>query len=328
MALLLYFQNIPLFLQMVYNKIKMEEVKMEYRKVKFYVLNGLNSDDSLKSKEEIKEFINGIYSTGESTDDGFKYKILEVDKKKYTFEFIELDDNGAFLRIRQPRPKNHYGKSDDQNPTLKELDIDINEHMESYTFLYINFSTFIVSHLKIAGTPSINLFVKFLMDQNGYGNGVRYSCDSIATDDIIRQIVNNRKFGTLSYSYVNPSDKALSNIPGITDTIKKNMRAKRSTIDVKITPEKNKNSLLNGKVLIDIKKWLLDTYGIGLKKFMINAGEFEDSKMVPFNLLNQEFTQETSIKADDELDTNEYMAAIKRAYNDIEATLKQYVKDI
>lgn len=301
---------------------------MEYRKVKFYVLNGQNQDESFKTKEEIKEFLNSIHDSGNLTDDGFKYKIFELDKKKFTFEFIKFDDSEAFLRIRQPRPKNHYGKSDDQNATLKELDIDVNEHMESYTFLYIDFRTFIVSHLRIQGTPSISIFERFLMDQNGYGNGVRYSCDPIATEDIITQIINNQKFGTMTYTYVNPSDKALNGIPGVTDTIKKNMRAKRSTIDVKITPDKNKNSLKDGKFLREIKRWLTGTYGNDLKKFTINTGEFEDSKMVPFNLLNQEFTQETSIKADDELDTNEYMIAIRNAYNDVKATLKQYVKDI
>ena len=299
---------------------------MEYRKIKFYLLSAQNKDETFKTKEDIKNFLKLVYENGESTDDGHKYKIFELKKKKYTFEFLEFNDEYMFLRIRQPRPKNHYGKSEDDNATLKKLDIENNEHMESYTFLYLDFKTLIVSHLKIQGTPSINYFVRFLMEENGYGNGVTYRCDAIATDEIIKQIARNQKFGTIAYSFVNPGDEALKDIPGMTDNIRKGMQANRSTIDIKISPSRTKNLVKEGSFLFEIKKWLNDTYGTNLKKLTISAGEFEDSKMRAFDLLTQEFTQETNIKADDEIDEKEYLRAIKDAYNEIKTTLIKFIR--
>ena len=301
---------------------------MEYRKIKFYALNGRNKDKTFKTRSEIKNFLINIYESCELTDDGHRYKVFSAYKKNYTFEFLEFNDNEMFLRVRQPRPKNHYGKSEDNNATLKKLDIDDNEHMESYTFLYLDFETMIVSHLKIQGTPSINYFISFLMSENGYGDVVKFYCDAIATEDIIKQIVNNQKFGTITYSYVNPSDKALSEIPGVTDSVKKGLQANRSTIEVKISPKRSKNLLKEGSFLYELRDWLVKGHGDNLKKFSINAGEYEDSKMATFNLLNQEFTQETAIKADDEVNEKEYLKAIRMAYHDIKATLVKYVRSI
>lgn len=301
---------------------------MDNRKIKFYYLNGQNKDKTFKSKEEIKDFLKSIYESCDTTDDGHKYKILEAYKKNYTFEFLTFNDNEMFLRIRQPRPKNHYGKSKENNATLQKLDINNNEHMESYTFLYLDFETMIVSHLKIQGTPTVNYFIRFLMNENGYGNGIVYNCDAIATEDIIKQIVNNQKFGTIAYSYVNPSDSALKDIPGVTDRIRRGLQANRSTIEVKISPSRSKNLLKDGSFLYEIKKWLLKEHGDNLKKFSINAGEYEDSKMTTFNLLNQEFTQETDIKVDDEIDENEYLKAIRAAYNGTKSILIKYIRSI
>lgn len=301
-----------------------EEIEMEYRKVKFYALNAQNQDGSFRTEKEIKKFIHDIYDSGDFTDDGYVYKVFELLKIKYTIEFTHFDGNEVFLRIRQPRPKNHYGKAEIENATLKDLEIDNTEHMESFTFFYIDLSTCIISHLKIQGTPSIGIFSRFLNNENEFGNGIKYSCDAIATEEIIKQIVNKQKFGTIVYSFVNPKDSALKDIPGLTDTIKEGLSAKRSTVEIRIAPERSKNLLKDGNVLYDFMKQLRKLYDKNLKKVAISAGDDGDSKMMMFNLLNQEFTQETSIRTDDELTVEEYEKAIKRAYEDIKVMLTQY----
>lgn len=300
---------------------------MENRKIKFFKLNAKCQDDSFKSNREIKDFITNIFENASLTDDGYKYEIFTVNKIKYTFEFITLNDDETFLRVRQPRPKNHYGKSEDENVTLRNLDIDSNEHMESFTFIYIDFKTCIVSYLKISGTPPITIFTRFLVEQNGYGNGVTYSCDAIATKEIINQIVKKKKLGTISYSFCNPEEDVLSDITGMTDTIIDNMAINKSTIEVKLSPARMKNLLNDNKILFAIKKTLELKFGLNLKKLSISAGDYEDSKMVVFNLLNQEFTQETNIKTDEDLTIENYLKEIRSAYKMVESDIVQYIKN-
>lgn len=301
---------------------------MEYRKIKFYKLNGEEANGNKLKTDEIVQFIDQVLENGTRTDDEHICISHQINKKAYVIEVIEKNDTEIFLRIRQPRPKNHYGKADMNNFTLMDLNIDDNEHMESYTSIYLDLVYMILSHLQISGTPSIGIFEQLINRSNECGNGIMYHCDAIATDKIIEQIVNKGRLGMFTYSFSMPEEEVLADVPGLTDKIRREMHVNRGVIEVKLSPNRRGSLFKKNSTLVDLMDNLRKKYGSNLKKATIKAADFDDERLVSFNLLNQEFTQETTIKADDEINIDEYYRKIKEAYNIIKNTLIRYIPDI
>ena len=201
--------------------------------------------------------------------------------------------------------------------------MDNGETIETYTYLFVDFENCIMSFLMLSGAPSRVVFEKYL---NSIDQTITFDCTPITTNNILEKIINKSILGTIQYSYCNPKENVLKDIPGVTDTVLDSLNINKSTISVSLAPPRNKSLTRRVAELLRLKDDLEQLHNNDLKKISINARD-EDETMVTYNLLDYKFNSYVSIQMINTLTENDFKKIIIKAYNKQKNDLCNYIRD-
>ncbi|WP_296878577.1 hypothetical protein [Thomasclavelia sp.] len=301
------------------------ETKPVKKRINFYQIQAeknINKNEEKLTYKEIKDFFDDVYSDLKTNKDGYKYEYFET-FEKYMIEYIVMNEKEMFVRIGKETPENVIGKRNHDTGNLSNIELDNGETIETYTYLYVDFENCIMSFLMLSGAPSRVVFEKYL---NSIDQTITFDCTPITTNNILEKIINKSILGTIQYSYCNPKENVLKDIPGVTDTVLDSLNINKSTISVSLAPPRNKSLTRRAAELLKIKDDLEQLHNNDLKKISINARD-EDETMVTYNLLDYKFNSYVSIQMINTLNENDFKKIIIHAYNKQKKDLCNHIRD-
>lgn len=300
-------------------------IKPVKKRINFFQLQANELTEKKKKKmlkEEIKQTLREINESLEINDDNYKYKHFEMFFTNYIIEFIKFDENELFARIGKQADENTIGKRDSVTGNLINIELQDNENIESFTYLYLDLSNMILSYLVLSGTPSKTIFSNFINDMI---DNVEFVCVPITTDDVIKKLASKSILGTIEFSYCNPKNDIIKDIPGINKNDLKSLNADKSVITVSLRPARSKSITHRITDIFNIKKALEDEHGENLKSLKLNAKN-EDEEMINYNLLDYKFSTYTYIDMLLLNTADDFYKIILREYNNMKSTLEDYVQ--
>ncbi|OUP69723.1 hypothetical protein B5F09_14250 [Erysipelatoclostridium sp. An173] len=301
------------------------ETKQTRKRINFYQIQAeksINKNEEKLNYKEIKDFFDDVYSNLKTNKNGYKYEHFET-FEKYMIEYIAMEEKEMFVRIGKETPENVIGKRNHDTGNLSNIELDNGETIETYTYLFVDFENCIMSFLMLSGAPSRVVFEKYL---NSIDQTITFDCTPITTDNILEKIINKSILGTIQYSYCNPKENVLRDIPGVTDTVLDSLNINKSTITVSLAPPRNKSLTRRAAELLKLKDDLEQLHNNDLKKISINARD-EDETMVTYNLLDYKFNSYVSIQMINTLNENDFKKIIIQAYNKQKNDLRNHIRD-
>ena len=300
-------------------------VKPAKKRINFYQIQAERNIDNIKEKFDykgIKQFFDRVYSDLKVNKNGYKYDHFET-FDRYMIEYISLNESEMFVRIGKETPENVIGKRNHDTGSLSNIELDTGETIETYTYLFVDFENCIMSFLMLSGAPSRIVFEKYL---NSLDQTITFDCTPITTNNILEKIINKSILGTIQYSYCNPKENVLKDIPGVTDNVLDALNINRSTITVSLAPPRKKSLAKRLSELLKLKDDLEQTHGDDLKKISINARD-EDEEMVTYNLLDYKFNSYVFIDMINTLNEEDFKKIIISAYFRQKKDLCSYIRD-
>lgn len=295
------------------------------KRINFFQVQAYALSDKKKkkmSKEDIRQSLTNIYNDLEANDDKYKFKNFEMFSTNYIIEFIKLNDSELFARIGKQANENTIGKRDFVTGNLINIELQDNENIESYTYLYLDFSNMILSYLVLSGTPSKTIFSNFINDMI---DNVEFTCVPITTDDVIRKLASKSTLGTIEFSYCNPKNEVIKDIPGINKRSLQNLNTDKSVITVSLRPARSKSITHRIEDIFNIKEILISEHGDNLKSLKLNAKN-EEEEMINYNLLDYKFSTYTYIDMLLLNTADDFYKIIIREYNNMKNTLEDYIQ--
>ena len=292
---------------------------MQKKRIYFYQLQGERNGRRLDD-DEIMNLFKEKYNVLKVNSDGYKVDDFQT-FDDYMIEYIDLNDDNMFVRIGKETLKNVIGKRDQTTGDLVDIELKISETIETYTYLYIDFNHCIMSFLNISGAPSRVVFNKYL---NNLNEDISFDCLPISTKNILEMIGNKSVLGAIEYSYCKPKESVLYDIPGITDGIIGDSNVRKATINVRLTPPKNKSLFSRITDILNVKNDLQQAHGDNLIKLTIKARD-EGEEMAEYNLMDYKFNSYVMIDMDNALDIKNFKRSILEAYNQEKSYLRRYI---
>lgn len=293
------------------------------KRINFYQIQAERSIKNKKKKlnyEQIHHFFDETYKNLPMNEQGYKFKRFET-FDKYMIEYIELNENNLFIRIGKETPENIIGKRNQDTGSLVSIELDNKETIEAYTYLLIDFEKCVMSFLNLSGAPSRIVFEKYL---NSIDKSIVFDCTPITTNKILEKIINKSILGTIEYTYCNPKNNVLKDIPGVTDTVLDSLNVDKSTISVSLRPPRKKSLLKRLQELVRIKDDLEQIHGDELKKITINARD-EDEAMVTYNLLDYKFNSYAYFDMINTLNEKDFKKIIIKTFDEQKDDLYRYI---
>lgn len=293
------------------------------KRINFYQIQAERRNGRGKKKlkyEEIHNFFNEVYKNLKTNEQGYKFKRFET-FDKYMIEYIELNEKNLFIRIGKETPENIIGKRNQDTGSLVSIELGKKETIEAYTYLFMDFEKCVMSFLNLSGAPSRIIFENYL---NSIDESIVFDCTPITTNKILEKIINKSILGTIEYSYCNPKENVLKDIPGVTDSVLDSLNVDKSTISVSLRPPRKKSLLKRLQELVRIKDDLEQIHGDELKKITINARD-EDEAMVTYNLLDYKFNSYAYFDMINTLNENDFKEIIIKTFNEQKDDLYMYI---
>lgn len=295
------------------------------KRINFYQIQAEKSIKQDKKKlkyEDVFIFFDSLYKKLPMNEQGYKFDRFET-FDKYMIEYIELNEEMMFIRIGKETPGNVIGKRNQDTGNLVDIELDQKETIEAYTYLFLDFEKCVMAFLNLSGAPTRIVFEKYL---NSIDQFILFDCTPITTNKILEKVINKDILGTIEYSYCNPKNDVLKDIPGVTDTVLDSLNVDKSTISVSLRPPRKKSLLKRLQELVRIKDDLEQIHGDELKKITINARD-EDEVMVTYNLLDYKFNSYAYFDMIDTLNEKDFKQIIIKTFNEQKDDLYRYIKN-
>lgn len=301
------------------------EIKPVRKRINFYQLQGEYVHDKKASTltvKEIEDYLESIYAKLKVNKNNYKYKKFEVGPNEYIIEFIKFDRSILFARIGKRTNEYTIGKRDSVTGNLLNIELEDNENIESYTYLHLDLNNMILSYLVLSGTPSKTSFSYFI---NGMVEGVNFECVPITTEDVLKNLAGKSILGTIEFSYCNPKENVMKNIPGLDKKSLENLNADKTMVTVSLRPPRSKSITDKIKHILTIKENLIKEHGENLKSLRMNARDYEE-ETINYNLLDYKFASYTLISMILIKTEEDFYDIISNEYKKMKKVLEDFIK--
>lgn len=301
--------------------------KLSKKRINFYQLQAtqkISDKEESLSKDDIQNCLNFIYDKLSTNSNNYKYKQFIVGFNQYIIEFINFNviEKFIFARIGKHTNENTIGKRDSLTGDLFNIELQENESIESYTYLYLDLNNMILSYLLLSGTPSKTAFANFI---NGEIENVEFECVPIATNDVLKRLASKSVLGTINYSYCNPKENITKDIPGIDKELLSDLNTQKTVIAVSLRPPRSKSITKKVEDILKIKEYLMKEHESNLKSLNMNAKD-EDEEAVNYNLLDYHFTTFTYISMLSLKTEKDFLEIIEHEYKKNKRILEDFTR--
>lgn len=278
------------------------------------------------NSEEVYEYLKKIHTSLPSNADGLKYlKHDIVGDIYYLLEFMDFDENSTFIRLGKPSQNNEVGKRSTESYKLVDIPLDKAELIESYTYMYIDFKTDVISFVRVGGAPSIKWFAVSLTSYDT-NSGIKISCVPFTTDEILESFGTRADIGSITITTVKPTAEILSILGGITEEDVNDLKSNETTFVMTIKPPKRGGNTTKDTGVLSKLFYKIKNNERNMKKFVINIAEEMDDKKSGIDLLNYKFIRSSDILSTSKLSTDQYKREIVKVYERELMTLKKIFK--
>lgn len=306
---------------------------MSKRNIYFYSLKVIQTTvvngEVLENKfnvEEVYEYLKKIHTNLPSNADGLKYlKHDIVGDIYYLLEFLDFDENSTFIRLGKPSQNNEVGKRSTESYKLVDIPLEKTELIESYTYMYIDFKTDVVSFVRVGGAPSIKWFAVSLTSYNST-SGIKVSCVPFTTDEILESFGTKADIGSITITTVKPTAQVSSFLNGVTEKDINDLKSDETTFVMTIKPPKRGGNTTKDTGVLSNLFYKAKNNERNMKKFVINIAEEMDDKKSGVDLLNYKFIRSSDILSSSKLSTQQYKNEIVKVYERELMTLKKIFK--
>lgn len=295
------------------------------KRINFYQIQATKTIENKKeelSKDEIIKHLQSICSGLNVNSNNYKYQSFEMGFNDYIIEFIKFDDSMLFARIGKKTNENTIGKRDTLSGDLLNIELQDSENIETYTYIYIDLTNMILSYLVLSGTPSRTSFSYFLNEND---ENIVFDCVPITTKDVIKNLAKKNVLGTIKYSYCNPKECVIENIPGINKQLLSSLNADKSVITVSLRPPRSKSITNKIQDIFNLKDELLKEHGQNLQSLTMNAKDY-DEETINYNLLDYKFARYTYISMLSLKTEHDFFDIITQEYKKIKNTLEDFIQ--
>lgn len=240
--------------------------------VKSEIVNGTQLKANL-NKDETYEFMKNLYNDLPTNKNGYKYLKNEVGKQYFLIEFIDFDEKSTFVRLGKPNQNNEVGKRNVESCDLIDIPLERAELIETYTYLYINFETDVISYVRVGSAPTIKSFSASISSQENIRcSGYSVKCIPFITKEILDSFGSRAEVGSISITTKKPTTKITEYLGGIREDDIEELDSTEMTLQLSIKPKSRGGNTTSGKGLGKIFNKFKNA-DENLSKFVVNIAD-------------------------------------------------------
>lgn len=304
------------------------------KKVSFYFLSQEQTTDDKKkhsvSKEKIESNFNHIYNKMHILKDGTHAQLITHGNIKYVVEIIEYNSNShcVFLKIGHQNHSSTVSIRDQHSLETTDVPMTSTERLELFTYCYIDFSTCVVSYIRVQGAPGITTLRSFFDEYLLSPFHTSSSVSAILSSDIIK-LLNKKRISKLVVSVAVPNDDVLSEQIGVgKKTFDDLQYVNKINYTYSFSAKRLKSMFKDSKSLGNVVALIKDKHGKSLQSLSVNAADDSESSET-YNLLLHSLTKKVTFDTDDmcDLTQDDFKTAIMAAYSTSKNDLIHYLPE-